>query len=129
MPPVFKAYCPGRTFTEPVLQYGHGPECSITGGYVYRGRVPSSLTGHYIFSDLCSGKIWQTSAADGWPRQQLSVPANGSLTSFGEGDTGRRYVAYRGGTASCPTTYTYSAVPQAVPLRRFAESMTVPVVT
>ena len=35
------------------------PECSITGGYVYRGRVASSLTGQYFYGDYCSGKIWR----------------------------------------------------------------------
>jgi len=30
-PPIFNADCPGRTFIEPVLDFGHGPECSVTG--------------------------------------------------------------------------------------------------
>ena len=123
MPPVYNTDCPGRTFTDPVLQYGHGPECSITGGYVYRGRVPSSLTGHYVFSDFCSGTIWQTSAADGWPRQPLAVPANGSLTSFGEGDTGRLYVTYLGGTLDWLTPYTFSDVPPSHHFWQFVEAI------
>lgn len=32
--------------------------CSVTGGYIYRGKKVKSLYGLYIFSDFCSGKIW-----------------------------------------------------------------------
>ena len=32
--------------------------CSITGGYVYRGKDIPSLYGRYIFGDYCTGKVW-----------------------------------------------------------------------
>ncbi len=32
--------------------------CSITGGYVYRGKDIKSLYGKYIFGDYCTGKVW-----------------------------------------------------------------------
>jgi hypothetical protein len=91
-PPVFNADCPGRTFVEPVLDYPHSPECSITGGYVYRGRVPSFLTGQYLYGDYCSGKIWRTSASAGWTPALISDTAF-SISSFGESESGRLYVA------------------------------------
>jgi hypothetical protein len=109
-PPVYNADCPGRTFVEPVLDFGHGPECSVTGGYVYRGRVQSFLTGKYVFSDYCGGKIWSTSQAGGWTRQQLPVPVNPQVTSFGESETGRIYVAYAGGTLDWLSPYTFQDV-------------------
>ncbi len=41
----------------------HG--CSITGGYVYRGKNISDLYGRYIFGDYCSGKIWSINHENG----------------------------------------------------------------
>jgi len=41
----------------------HG--CSITGGYVYRGKNISDLYGRYIFGDYCSGKIWSIDHENG----------------------------------------------------------------
>ena len=32
--------------------------CSVTGGYVYRGKKINSLYGKYIFSDFCTGELW-----------------------------------------------------------------------
>jgi hypothetical protein len=43
----------------PVYEYGHsGGNCSITGGYVYRGSRISGLTGSYLFADFCVGPIF-----------------------------------------------------------------------
>lgn len=43
---------------EPVYDYPHSSGgCSITGGVVYRGSQLSTLTGSYLFSDYCDGKI------------------------------------------------------------------------
>ena len=32
--------------------------CSVTGGYVYRGKKIQNLYGKYIFSDFCTGELW-----------------------------------------------------------------------
>ncbi len=42
----------------PIWEYGHGHECSLTGGYVYRGPSVPGLEGKYIYGDYCSSKIW-----------------------------------------------------------------------
>ncbi len=113
-PPVYNADCPGKSFTEPILQYGHSSGCSIIGGYVYRGRPASSLlTGNYLYGDYCSGHLWRGIPGGGgaWTSQQLALPATSSLTSFGQGETGRLYLANSGGTLEWLAPYTFQDVP------------------
>jgi glucose/arabinose dehydrogenase len=48
--------CDSTGFQAPVLDYPHtNGACSIIGGYVYRGSAIPGLTGHYFYSDFCSG--------------------------------------------------------------------------
>ena len=115
-PQVLNTDCPGKSFTEPVLQYSHSAGgCSITGGFVYRGRPASSLlTGNYLYGDFCSGKIWRgipPAAGAGWTSQQLSVPTFANLTSFGQGDDGRIYLVSSGGNVEWLAPYTFQDVP------------------
>ncbi|MFM7218001.1 MAG: PQQ-dependent sugar dehydrogenase, partial [Bacteroidota bacterium] len=42
------------TFTPPVYEYAHsGGNCSITGGYIYRGGKFADMYGKYFFTDYC----------------------------------------------------------------------------
>jgi len=41
----------------PVHEYSHSAGCSVTGGTVYRGAIPS-IQGHYFFADFCTERIW-----------------------------------------------------------------------
>ena len=42
----------------PVLEYPHEDgNCSVTGGYVYRGSALPELDGSYFYGDFCSGMI------------------------------------------------------------------------
>jgi glucose/arabinose dehydrogenase len=68
----------------PIWEYSHNPECSITGGYVYRGINTPELEGKYIYGDFCSRKIWFLEY-DGItpPTNQLIVSAPAAITSFG----------------------------------------------
>ena len=51
--------CPLAGDTLPNAEYSHdGGNCSITGGYVYRGPTQTALVGLYVFADWCSGRIW-----------------------------------------------------------------------
>jgi glucose/arabinose dehydrogenase len=65
--------------------------CSITGGYVYRGSVPS-LRGRYLFGDYCSGRIWSVRIVNGRAlghrREPITIPG---LASFGEDARGELY--------------------------------------
>lgn len=75
----------------PVLEYPHNPECSITGGYRYRGQDFAGLFGLYFYSDFCSGKIWAaTQNGQSWTTTVLrDTPYN--VVGFGEDQQGRIY--------------------------------------
>jgi glucose/arabinose dehydrogenase len=84
--------CGSTAYTFPVLEYDHGPHCSVTGGYVYRGSGASQLRGSYVFGDLCSGVIWAAARSGNsftvrTVSGQLSQP-----TTFGEDQGGELYV-------------------------------------
>jgi hypothetical protein len=49
--------CDTTGLERPIAEYGHGAGCSITGGYVYRGRDLPELDGTYFYGDFCSGLI------------------------------------------------------------------------
>jgi len=82
----------------PVAEYRHGADgCSITGGYVYRGAAFPPLTGAYLFSDFCSGKVWGLEqAGDAWTSVELA-DTNLAVSSFGEDEAGELYVTDLGG--------------------------------
>ncbi len=42
---------------DPIFEYDHAVGKSITGGYVYRGKI-KSIYGHYFFADWVKPKIW-----------------------------------------------------------------------
>jgi glucose/arabinose dehydrogenase len=83
--------CDGAPLTSPVLVYGHGVECSVTGGYRYRGLI-GGLQGLYVFGDYCSGVIWL--AGPGWTTESWGGIGFG-LSAFGEDDDGELYVLDR----------------------------------
>ena len=85
----------------PIAEYAHsGGRCSITGGYVYRGRAYPALTGLYFYGDYCTGEIWTLKeiGLNFWePRLMLNSPH--SISSFGEDEQGELYVCdLSGGT-------------------------------
>lgn len=86
--------------TLPLTEYGHGGgRCSITGGYVYRGRTYPDLAGAYLFGDYCSGEIWYVSrGADRGVRPTRALDTRESITSFGEDEAGELYLTSAGGT-------------------------------
>lgn len=87
------------TLIQPVAEYTHGDGCSVTGGYVYRGKKVAAAKGRYFFGDYCSGRIWSVRAAapkSGPPRvEPFEVE---SLTSFGEDLAGELYLVSQEGT-------------------------------
>ena len=87
--------------TLPILEYHHAPECSITGGYRYRGQSYPDLEGIYFYADFCTGRIWgATQQVNGtWESQELLV-AGFSISTFGEDETGELYVVEYNGDQS-----------------------------
>jgi glucose/arabinose dehydrogenase len=104
------AHCYGRLactpdgLTLPVMDYLHGPDCSITGGYVYRGAAYPALEGAYLFGDYCSGALRVLSAAvalaDGHAPAAVVGGAGFPISSFGQDDAGELYVVDLNGSVS-----------------------------
>ncbi len=89
----------------PIAEYDHSLGCSVTGGYVYRGRQYPALIGHYLFGDYCSGRIWALTedSAGRWTMRQL-IDSPLSISSFGEDELGELYVVHYGGAIYRVTT-------------------------
>lgn len=78
----------------PILTYAHaGGNCSVSGGYRYRGTNYPNLWGTYLFGDYCTGKVWGgTYDGMAWSATEFyDLPA--SLSSFGEDEDGELYLA------------------------------------
>jgi len=89
--------CDKTGLKAPVTVYDHGMGCAIIGGYVYRGPL-TLLKGAYLFSDVCSGKIWSIVAAGPTPQNPTEMADTGlGITSFGEGENGTVYVTAQDG--------------------------------
>jgi len=85
--------CDGNPLTAPILVYNHNPECSVTGGYLYRGNI-GGLHGRYVFGDYCSGRIWFAVPDSGnWVAAEWADTAF-AISSFGEDEDGELYVTH-----------------------------------
>jgi hypothetical protein len=72
-----------------VIEYPHGPACSITGGYVVRDPALPELAGTYVYGDYCTGELSGAVLPGGAPRALgLNVPG---LSGFGEDACARVY--------------------------------------
>ncbi len=84
----------------PVFEYTHANGgCSVTGGYVYRGKTIPALVGRYLFTDYCDETL-RTLRREGsrWIAETVGE-TNGEVSSFGEDEAGEVYlVGDRDGT-------------------------------
>ena len=89
------------TLVFPIVTYSHSVGgCSITGGYVYRGRAVPSARGRYFYGDYCSGTIWSLRAVKGKlvgrvRREPFKVQG---LSSWGQDSAGELYATSLNGT-------------------------------
>jgi glucose/arabinose dehydrogenase len=78
----------------PVEVYSHDEGCSVTGGYVYRGKAVPAAAGRYFYGDYCSGNIWSLKVDGGRATDVRREPFQvRSLTSFGVDAAGELYLA------------------------------------
>ncbi|MCH2488609.1 MAG: PQQ-dependent sugar dehydrogenase [Flavobacteriales bacterium] len=89
--PFNTANCPDPSeLTFPVAEYTHaGGNCSIVGGYVYRGNVYDDLQGIYLFADTCSGMIGTVDQSN---NQMNQGDFNGTWVSFGQDVNNELYI-------------------------------------
>jgi glucose/arabinose dehydrogenase len=98
------ASCNREGLTLPIASYDHsGGDCSVTGGYVYRGCRMPGHHGTYFHADYCTGQVrtlrWD--AASGMlSSPQVDVNLGefvGAVSSFGEDSRGEIYIVDHGG--------------------------------
>ena len=88
--------CNDGSLTLPIIDYDHSlGNCSVTGGYRYRGTLYSDLKGIYLYADFCSGRIWGASqdASGNWTTDEL-MDTDLSISTFGEDEQGELYLAH-----------------------------------
>jgi hypothetical protein len=88
------ASCDKTGLTLPIAEYSHGSgECSVTGGFVYRGAAIPALQGVYLYGDYCSGRIWGLRLSGSTVENWLLIETGITISTFGEDEAGNVYVA------------------------------------
>ena len=86
--------CNQAGLTLPVAEYRHsGGDCSVTGGFVYRGAGYPALQGSYLYGDFCSGRIRGLSRDGAAWNNPLLLESALRISAFGEDEDGELYVA------------------------------------
>jgi glucose/arabinose dehydrogenase len=89
---------PRGPYRPPIQVYSHALGCSVTGGFVYRGKARRDLLGRYYYGDYCSGTVWSLKVVKGKAtslrKEPFTVP---SLSSFGEDARGGLYAVSQSG--------------------------------
>lgn len=85
---------PISSYTFPVFAYPQDEECSVTGGYVYRGSSGSPYYGKYFFADYCSDRIWTLNkVGNNWIKEDFGRFTGNNFSTFGEDVNGQLYIA------------------------------------
>ncbi|MCB8925944.1 MAG: PQQ-dependent sugar dehydrogenase [Ardenticatenaceae bacterium] len=91
----YEPLCQAVSYTFPVFSYGHeNGNCSVTGGYVYRGQQYPAMVGHYLFADFCSAYVWNLHPeGSGWEAHAYDFKTSLVWPStFGENGQGELFV-------------------------------------
>jgi uncharacterized protein (TIGR03437 family) len=89
----FAAGCSMQDLALPVAEYSHAEGCSVTGGFVYRGRASPGLRGKFLYGDYCSGRIWGVERQGTQWVNRLLLSSGFLISTFGEDEAGEIYVA------------------------------------
>ncbi len=93
--------CDMTGLVAPVVEYDHaGGRCSITGGYVYRGKAAPRLNGLYLYADYCSGELFGFRPGGKAPvdgNAGLLLKTSMRISSFGVDEEDEVYVINHGG--------------------------------
>ena len=92
-------YASAGAKVRPVLVYSHDHGCSVTGGFVYRGKAVRAARGRYFYGDYCAGTVW--SFRVGRHGRASAAVVSGhvpSLSSFGVDGNGELYATSLDGT-------------------------------
>lgn len=85
--------CSPDQYEYPVHVYSHAAgNCSITGGYVYRGQDYPEMQGIYFFGDYCSGKIWGLQWNNGAVVVEELADTGLRISSFGVDEADELYL-------------------------------------
>ncbi|MFN6050251.1 MAG: hypothetical protein ACK47R_05430, partial [Planctomycetia bacterium] len=86
-------------FSKPAAEHHHSEARSLTGGIVYHGSKHPELTGHYIYGDYSTGKVWAVRHQAG----KVSAPREiadtiHQIVCFIQDEQGDLFVVDHGGT-------------------------------
>jgi glucose/arabinose dehydrogenase len=92
--------CNDGSLTLPIIEYDHTDgQCSVTGGFRYRGSRFPALQGVYLYADFCTGRIWGASpdGTGAWVNTLL-LDTDLNIATFGEDEEGELYLTHLPGT-------------------------------
>lgn len=98
--------CNAASLTDPVHDYGnHSTNCTVVGGYVYRGHDIPDLDGTYFFAEYCADNIWTMSSPTSGIQDRTNELESGgvvsnSIVSFGQDIDGEIFVVQQNGRIS-----------------------------
>ncbi len=82
-------------YTFPIFEFNQNDNnCSVIGGYVYRGSQYPAMYGRYLLTDYCSGNFWDLvpNGVNWQPTKHTNLTEFGYV-AFGEDANGELYVA------------------------------------
>jgi glucose/arabinose dehydrogenase len=94
-----KGTCDVKGLTPPVMEYSHKEGCSISGGFVYRGKAIPELQGNYFYADYCTAILrsfkWKDGKAyDSWEWKPALDPESqlARIAGFGQDQDGELFL-------------------------------------